>query len=158
VPGSGTVVVGFDGTPTSEHALRATAPLLAGHRVLIVVVWEAGRAFDLATLPTVDLGTSPGPLDIRTAFEVDRAMYESAQRLAGWGVALARRAGLAAESLVVADDASVADTLVRLVREQDARAVVVGTHGRHRLGELLLGSTARSLVNQAPCPVVVVRV
>jgi nucleotide-binding universal stress UspA family protein len=58
---------------------------------------------------------------------------------------------------VVPEDASAAATLVRIATEHDARAVLVGAHSRGRLSDLLLGSTARHLINNAPCPVVVVR-
>jgi nucleotide-binding universal stress UspA family protein len=154
---TGPVVIGFDGTPASERALHEAASLFAGRRALVVVVWEAGRAFALAALPTTALGQPPGILDIRTAIEADRAMYEAAERLAGWGAAQARDAGLQAEGVAVADDMTVADTLIRLARERDAQTVVVGTHGHGRLSELLLGSTTRSVIERAPCPVVVVR-
>jgi nucleotide-binding universal stress UspA family protein len=123
----------------------------------VTVVWEAGRAFDLATVPTVDFGAPSGPLDVETAFEIDDAMREAAERVADKGVTLARQVGLVAERLVVPEAASAAGTLARVAAERDARAVVVGAHGRGRISDLLLGSTARSLVNDAPCPVVVVR-
>jgi nucleotide-binding universal stress UspA family protein len=153
---SGPVVVGFDGTPVAQHALREAAALLTGRSVLVAVVWEAGRAFDLATLPTSALGM-PAGLDVRGAFEVDRKLYDAAQRLAGWGAALARDAGLEAEGIAVADDMTVADTLVRLAQESEAVAVVVGAHGRGRARGAHLGSTSRSVIEAAPCPVVVVR-
>lgn len=155
--GSGPVVVGYDGTPAAEHALRAAAPLLAGQPILVTVVWEAGRAFELTTLPTVDLGAPPGPLDVETALEIDQAMHEQAERLADKGVGIAREVGLVAGRLVVPQEANAADTLLRVAAERDARAVVVGAHGRGRLSDLLLGSTSRHLVKHAPCPVVVVR-
>jgi nucleotide-binding universal stress UspA family protein len=151
------VIVGYDGTPASERALRETAALLAQHPVLVVVVWEAGKAFDLATLPIRGFEPPPTVLDIRTGFELDQAMYEAAQRTAQHGEALARAAGLDVESLVVADDVTVADTLIRLAREFDSRAMVVGAHGHRPLSELLLGSTSRDVVRRAPCPVMVVR-
>jgi nucleotide-binding universal stress UspA family protein len=65
--------------------------------------------------------------------------------------------GLPAESLVVADDMSIADTLIRVAAEQDAPAVVVGAHRHGALSEVLLGSTSRDVVRRAPCPAVVVR-
>ena len=57
-----------------------------------------------------------------------------------------------ATGLAVADDVTVAETLVRLTKEHHARAVVVGTHGRRRLLHHTIGSTARAVVEQATCP------
>jgi nucleotide-binding universal stress UspA family protein len=65
--------------------------------------------------------------------------------------------GLQAESLVVADEETVADTLLRIARERNAPALVVGAHRHGALSEVLLGSTSRDVVRHAPCPAVVVR-
>jgi nucleotide-binding universal stress UspA family protein len=151
------VVVGFDGSPAAERALRESAALLRPRRALVVVVWEAGRAFDLMELPSVSLDLPPAGLDVRTAFEVDQAMYEQAQRLAQQGAALARELGLDADSLAVADEVTVPDTLLRVAKEHDSAAVVVGSHGHSTLGEILLGSTTHTLLKQADRPVIVVR-
>jgi len=43
----------------------------------------------------------PADPDIRTAFDVERAAYEAAQRLAEQGAAMARQAGLEADGLAV---------------------------------------------------------
>lgn len=138
---SGPVIIGFDGTPVAERAVHEAAGLLAPRRALVVVVWEAG-AFDLAAIPASVLDSPVAPLDLRTAYEVDRSMFEEAQRTAQWGALLATEAGLEAEGLAVADDVTVADTLVRLAKELDSEAMVVGSHRRGRLSEILLGSTA----------------
>src|SRR5215211_999060 len=119
---AGPVIIGYDGTPPAEQALREAADLLAPRRVLVVVVWEAGRAFELAEMPIRVLEAPPTALDVRTAFEVDKAMYEAGEQLAANGAALAKDLGLDAEGLAVADDITVADTLVRLAREFDAAA------------------------------------
>jgi nucleotide-binding universal stress UspA family protein len=124
---------------------------------VVVVVWEAGRAFDLMELPAVSLDLPPAGLDVRTAFEVDQAMYERAQQMARHGAALAREAGLDAEGLAVADELTVADTLVRVGRDVDAGVLVVGSHGHSSVGELLLGSTSRGVLKHAGRPVLVVR-
>jgi nucleotide-binding universal stress UspA family protein len=152
---SGPVVIGFDGTPASERALRAAADLFAPRPAVIVVVWEAGRAFDLMEVPTLDL--PPAGVDVRTAFELDQAVYEQAQRVAQQGATLARGLGLEGDGLAVADELTVGDTLIRLAKEYEAQALVVGSHGHSTLGELLVGSTTREVLKHADCPVVVVR-
>jgi nucleotide-binding universal stress UspA family protein len=151
---TGAVVIGYDGSPVAGRALAEAAGLLAPHPVVVVVVWEAGRAFEAAW----PVGEVPVPiLDVRTAIELEQEAYADAERTARQGAGLAGSMGLPAESLVVADDLSVADTLVRVARERDARALVVGAHRHGALSEVLLGSTARDVVRHAPCPVVVVR-
>jgi len=154
---AGLVVIGFDGTPASERAVREAAGLLAPRQALVVVVWEAGQAYGMATLPTVGMDMPPAGLDVRVAAEVDQAMYESAQQLARQGAALAKEAGFDADGLVVADEVSVADTLVRVAGEHAAQAIVVGAHSHSAVSELLLGSTSRGVLKHARCPVVVVR-
>jgi nucleotide-binding universal stress UspA family protein len=152
---SGPILIGYDGTRTSEHALREAAGLLCGGPVLVVVVWKAGLAFELIELPASSIGLPPAPLDIRAALETDRVLYEGAQGAAQRAAALARSLGLEAEGLVVAEDpdVTVAETLLRLARERDAQAIVVGAHPHGGL----LASTTRSVVRDARCPVLVVR-
>jgi nucleotide-binding universal stress UspA family protein len=154
---SGPVVVGFDGTAAAERALRESAALLAPRPALVVVVWEAGRAFELMTLPTRALEMPPVSLDVRAAIEAEKAAYEAAEGLAEQGAALATELGYQAEGLAVADELTVTDTLLRIATEQDSQAVVVGSHGRRGLTAALLGSTSRGVVERAPCPVLVVR-
>jgi hypothetical protein len=57
------VIIGFDGTPISEHAVHEAAALLAPRKALVVVVWEAGRAFELADIPSPVVGM-PGARSI----------------------------------------------------------------------------------------------
>ena len=71
-------------------------------------------------------------------------------------MSLATERGFDGESLVVADELTVAQTLVRLAHERDAAAVVVGAHGHRRLQDLFVGTTPRRVLERAPCPVVVV--
>lgn len=124
---------------------------------LVVVVWEAGRAFEAAEWAAETLDPPVPTVDLRTAFALDQAAYAEAERAAQQGAARARSMGLSAESLVVADDVSVADTLIRVAREQDAAALVIGARHHGAFSEALLGSTERHVVRHAPCPVVVVR-
>jgi nucleotide-binding universal stress UspA family protein len=148
---TGPIVIGFDGSPNSEAAVRDAGALLAERRALVVTVWKAGLGFELVALPATSIGLPPGPLDVRTALEVDQSLLEAAQRMAAHGTELARAAGFDAESLTVAEDPDIPiqETLARVAQEQGARALVAGAH--HRNG--LLGDITRGIVKLAPCPV-----
>jgi nucleotide-binding universal stress UspA family protein len=157
--GAGPILVGYDGSPRSDHAISEAGVLLSGRPALVVVVYEQGTGFEMIELPTAAMGVPPAEIDVRTALEVDRAMAERAQRLARHGAELAGAAGFAeVDALAVADDVdrSVAETLVTVAGERDAAAIVVGAHGHGRLGELL-GSVSRDVIRHADRPVVVVR-
>jgi nucleotide-binding universal stress UspA family protein len=152
-------VIGYDGSAAAEHAVREAGELLEGRPALVVVVWKQGLGFELLELPTATIGLPPAQLDMRAALEVDEAMQERAQLLAQKGAGLAHEAGFEADGLAVADDVEVpvSETIVKIARERDARAVVLGAHGHSRAAEVILGSTTREVVHHAPCPVLVVR-
>jgi nucleotide-binding universal stress UspA family protein len=156
---SGPVVVGFDGTPAAEHAIREGGPLLAGRKAVVLVVWKQGVGFEMVALPASEIGLPPGPADIQTALEIDRALLHAAESQAQRGVAIAREAGLDAEPLVVADDpdAAVHATIVRVADERDAAAILIGAHGHGPISELLLGATTRGVLRHASAPVLVTR-
>jgi nucleotide-binding universal stress UspA family protein len=154
---SGPVVIAFDGSPTALRALQEAAELLAPRPGLVVVVWGAGAPYDFAALPSAGLDLPPARLDLGTASELDRALYADAERLARHGAAIASSYGMPAEALAVADELTVSDTIVRVAQEADAATVVVGRHDHGVLYDVLLGSTANSLLRHAPCPVLVVR-
>jgi nucleotide-binding universal stress UspA family protein len=154
---TGPVLIAFDGSAASRRALEESAPLLAPRKALVVVVWEPDRAYDLVEPPSRVLDMPASGMDIRVAFEVEEAMYRAAQDLAQQGAAIAKDHGLDAEGLAVADELKVPDTIVRVARDVDAPAIVLGAHNHGRLSELLLGTTSQAVVRRAPCPVVVVR-
>lgn len=149
---SGPVIIGYDGSAIADHAIREAAELLGRRPALVVVVWEAGAAYE--TLGGSDLQAVP--MDIGAAAVADQAMYDGARHMASRGARFATDAGFDAEGLAVADEVSVAETLIRLAVERDAPALVVGARGHGRLERLFLGSTSRTLLEHAPCPVVVV--
>jgi nucleotide-binding universal stress UspA family protein len=154
---SAPVVIGFDGTAAARRAVRDAGALLAPRPALVVVVWEAGRAFDLTMLPATGFGPRPATMDVRAGVEIDRAVHDQALRTAELGESLAGAAGFDATSTVVADTLTVADTLVRIAREHASPAIVVGAHAKGAVSELILGSTSRDVIRHAPCPVLVIR-
>jgi nucleotide-binding universal stress UspA family protein len=82
---SGPALIAFDGSPTALRALRDAAELFAPRAGLVVVVWEAGAAYDFATIPSASLELPPAQLDLRRAAELDQALYADAERLARHG-------------------------------------------------------------------------
>jgi nucleotide-binding universal stress UspA family protein len=152
---SGPVVIGYDATPAALQALGEAAALLPGRQALVVTVWKAGLGFELVALPASSVGLPPAPIDVSTALDVERRQYEAARRAAEQAAEHARRLGLEAEPLVVADDPEtpVSETLVRVAKERDAAVLVVGAHAHGPI----LGGIARAVVRDAECPVLVNR-
>ncbi len=66
-----------------------------------------------------------------------------------------READLPGATAVIAGFAQ--DVIVQYAKSVNAELIVVGTHGRSGLARLTLGSTAASVIESAPCAVLVVR-
>jgi nucleotide-binding universal stress UspA family protein len=140
---AGPVVVGVDGSPASENAVeyafeaaaRANVPLVAVHTwsdVGVGELWGAPRAL----------------LDWdEVKAEEQRLLSE---QLAGWQ----EKHPEVTVITVVAQDHP-AHRLNEQAR--GARLLVVGSRGRGGFTGMLLGSTSRTLVQHAPCPLAVVR-
>ena len=47
--------------------------------------------------------------------------------------------------------------IIRVAKERKSDLIVIGTHGRGALKQVLLGSVAEKVVRKAPCPVLSVR-
>ncbi len=47
--------------------------------------------------------------------------------------------------------------IIRVAKEKKCDLIVIGTHGRGALSQVLLGSVAEKVVRKAPCPVLSVR-
>jgi universal stress protein A len=50
-----------------------------------------------------------------------------------------------------------AEEIVKLAKEENVYAIVIGTHGRTGLMHLLAGSVAESVMRHAPCPVITIK-
>ena len=47
--------------------------------------------------------------------------------------------------------------IIRIAKERTVDLIVIGTHGRGALSQMLLGSVADKVVHKSPCPVLSVR-
>ncbi|WP_033439138.1 universal stress protein [Saccharothrix sp. NRRL B-16314] len=138
----GPVVVGVDGSPTSEEAIAFAfaEASLTGAPLTAVIAWTdflVDSAYD-------------------SRFTVDWSQVEDeqqrllAERLAGWQEKYPD---------VRVDRVVVHDRPVRALLDaaKDAWLLVVGSHGQGGFAGMLLGSTSQALVHHAPCPLAVVR-
>lgn len=135
----GPVVVGFDGSPTSEAALGFAVEAAVALRAPLVAVhaWQ-----------DVAVGEGRGRL-LYTDSVAKEARTRLDDALAPWR---AKHPELVIEPVVVRDRA--AEALVH--RSAEAQLVVVGSRGRGALAGLLLGSVSQAVLRHAACPVAVV--
>ncbi|MER6399463.1 universal stress protein [Kitasatospora sp. NPDC059973] len=137
------IVVGVDGSPASERALRWAIDYarLAGGGVRAIAAWEYPAFYGWAGLamPPAE-GFNPEELAGRTLSET---VAKVAGADAGVRVAETVMPGNAAQALLEA--------------AQGAALLVVGSRGLGGFSGALLGSVSRHLTEHAPCPVVVVR-
>lgn len=143
------IVVCYDGSPAAAHAIDAAGTLFPDRPVVVLHVWP-GVAGERVRTTSVEI--------VREELieEVRAAARREAAAVAEEGADLARRAGLRATPLTVETGDGAADAIVRVATKESAAAVVVGQPSRTRLGSLLPGSVARSVVDRCPLPVVVV--
>jgi len=139
------VVVGVDESKDSTRALAEAFDVAAAlHAPLMVVhMWEIGAA--------VGLGYSQGYMDWQLLDLLQTQQRERMDEMIAPFAAKYRNAHVSK----VFQDISPAKGLTDLSKE--AQLVVVGSHGRGRLADSILGSVSQSLIHHAECPVLVVR-
>jgi nucleotide-binding universal stress UspA family protein len=110
---------------------------------------------DLAILHVIDTGFS-FPVDWNYAEdEVLAAKRREGDDLLRHAAARAHAdPAMSVESLL--REGAPAAQIVQTARAWGADLVVMGSHGRGRLGDLVQGSTTRTVIRDAPCPVLIV--
>jgi len=93
----------------------------------------------------------PGGRFLRRVDQERARIEERAQEL----VKRARDAGARATFLVWEGDP--AEAVLEAADAESADVIVLGSHGRGRLGRMILGSTSKRVTEGARCPVLVVR-
>ena len=106
-----------------------------------------------------DLPGHPPAIDSRTAREIDEAEAGphagSAARPAPSPAARVWRRRFSSSASCRRSPSQ--RRCVRVARERDCCAVLVGEHAHGRLGEVFLGVVSRDVIRYAPCPVIVIR-
>ena len=139
------IVVGVDGSPSSERALRwaLRQAKLTGATVEAVIAWHFPFISGGYTWPPTGIMVSA--TDFRKIAE--RMLADTVSRAAGGDL----RAPVT-QKVLEGDAAAV------LIRESaDADLLVVGSRGHGGLAEAMLGSVGQHCVHHAACPVVIIR-
>ena len=128
--GSGPVVFAYDGSDLAKLAIdEAGRQLGPGRDALVVCVWQP---FDVGFVPPAGF-----QLNAQQATDVNKA----AQHTAAEGASLAEAAGFRAQSVAI-EGAPAWKEIVKLADERDASVIVLGSHGRTGIADVLLGSVA----------------
>jgi nucleotide-binding universal stress UspA family protein len=135
---SGPIVVGVDGSPCSQQALRWALNEARVHDMGLVVI----HAIDMS------MGASSPYLG-----DAWQALREAGEQMLDDAEAEAKDSGIAVERRL--DTTRAAHALVEA--SHDAALLVVGSRGRGGLAGMLLGSVSTACVHHAHCPVVVIR-
>jgi nucleotide-binding universal stress UspA family protein len=130
----------------SEHAMGYAAAL-AG---------KFGADLTLLHVVAPVVAAMPGEVAVQgmlqtSAEEISQACQERLNRMAGslvdQGVQVACRVLYGVPYLEI----------IRFARESEIDLIVLGTHGRTGIAQLLIGSVAERVVRKAPCPVLTVK-
>ena len=140
----------YDGSPDSIEAIEVAGELIGGGPALVIHVWLPPSALMLAARIVAD----SHPLAPAIA-EFDEAAHKEAERIAAEGAEAASRVGFEAAPLTERAGHGVWRTIVKVADERDARAVIVGSHGRSAAASAVLGSVSHGVVNHCRRPVLV---
>jgi len=139
------VLVPVDGTPPSHRAvLHAITMAKACPTSQVILLNVQTRA----SLGLSDIGAEQPHEEERKARHVSLRLFEK-------DVAACHAARVFYETIV--EVGPVADTIVRVAKEQHADHIVMGTRGLNSLGGLLLGSVTTRAVHLAHVPVTLIK-
>jgi nucleotide-binding universal stress UspA family protein len=144
------ILVAIDDSRMAEAALREALDLAKVHgaAVRVVHVIESPYAYPESWYT-----------EVQTDLEALRRLWRQAGlRVLEQADALARKTGVAVETALLELDGQ---RMSRIIVDDAARwradLVAVGTHGRHGIEHLLLGSVAEAVARTAPASVLLVR-
>jgi nucleotide-binding universal stress UspA family protein len=140
------LLLATDGSRCSLDAARSIAlrPWPEGSRLRVVAVAEPARAL-----------ANPWAIPSAEMARLDRASRQEAREAVEVTRGLLEKRGLPVSSAVLVGDPK--SRLVEECRRWKADLLVVGSHGRHGIDRLLLGSVSEAAATHAPCSVEVVR-
>ena len=145
------VLLAHDGSPPADHAenVLASIPGLRAAQVEVLSVAEVPHLWRTGLAPSVYRESLAAYRELVGASlaEHTKIAEEVARRLAERGI----------RTSSTSQEGDPAGAIVAAVAEREIDLVVVGSHGRTGLTQLVLGSVARKVLGRAPCSVLVAR-
>lgn len=141
------ILVPVDGSPVAAQGLREAINLARdqGAQILLLHVVDEWRvaAGDIAAV-NLDAGS--------------KALREAGAQVLKQAEEQVREAGITVQTVLLEElGIPVGECIVRRAQQWPADLIVCGTHGRHGVSRLLLGSNAEYIVRHASVPVLLVR-
>lgn len=144
-PASGPILFAYDGSDLAKLAIDEAGRLFgpAAGAALVLTIWQP---FDVGFVPPAAI-----QIDAAEIAEVRKAAEETAAA----GASLADAAGFQAQGVAL-EGAPSWKAIADFADERDARLIVLGSHGRSGLSEVLVGSVAGAVAAHSPRSVLIV--
>lgn len=142
------ILVAIDGSQAAQRALEEALKIAEAAQSTVTAVFVTGhraQRFELGA------GLIDQQMSVTAAAEAAMATLEDARAL------FEQRRVRGLTRIVDSDGEDIAGVLCRVADECEADLVVMGTHGRHGIGRLLLGSVAEAVLRRTEVPVLLVR-
>ena len=144
-----TILLCFDGSDQSKHAVSVVGTLFPGARVDVLNVWEpveriVARYAVLAPFMGEELG------------EADASAQSEATATADTGVELAAAAGLVGTSHTAQLVSTVWEAVLEVADAVSADVIVTGTRSLHGVREIVSNTLSHSLIQHSPRPVLAI--
>src|SRR5579864_1419870 len=136
------ILIAFDGSPNSVEACDLASILAKAYKSQVTIAH---------VIPPI-----PG-LTARRRQAYEASVENKADMLAMKMTSRLNNEGLQAKTQTLHNKNSVSDALIEFSASEKIDLIVAGTRGLGAFGRMVLGSVSTQLVNQAPCPVLVVR-
>jgi nucleotide-binding universal stress UspA family protein len=142
------ILVPVDGSRNSDEGLIEA---IAVARLTGAIV----RVVHVIAQPVAALAVDGFTNEVDQVYDV---IHERGAKIVADALERVRAAGLEADELVLESySAQVHALVVQAAVNWRADLIVIGTHGRHGIGRLLMGSDAEEILRSSSCPVLVVR-
>ena len=143
-----TILHPTDFSESSRYALELACALARDQAARVIVLHVLPHPAPIGTDSNV-----PAFKDAHTAEDLQAYREEMARLLAR-----VREQAPCAQVEPLLKEGPVADVITRTFAETPCDLIVMGTHGRSRMHQLMMGSVAAAVTRNASCPVVTVKV